>query len=345
MTERSTPNATARDAALRDGIVTHTFSTRALIATEQMLAWRARVGHVVDAPPSKQQLTEGFNGHIDFYGVGGLAFTDCSTDAMVLERSAARVSTDTNRDIAFHMFLEGGAGSVTGMRKKRSAADPQQGIVALDLNQPFKVERRACRVLTLFVPRQIVAEGVPDVDSIHGRVVPQESPLARLILDHAAGLVSGIAKLDPGSAADALHTGADLLISAFRQDSSLKGAGRASLQAAVMGQVRRYVEANLHEGDLTPSSVVEALHLKRSTIYRWFEHEGGLGAYIRNRRLRAATDELVRYPHLTVTEIAYGLGFNSTADFSRAFRRAFEMSPLEMRARALVLQHGAVPAQ
>ncbi|QCP54749.1 helix-turn-helix domain-containing protein [Trinickia violacea] len=342
MTERSMPNGTTRDAALRDGVVTHTFSTRALTATEQLLAWRARVGHVVDVPPSKQQLSEGFNGHIDFYGVGGLTFTDCSTDAMVLERSVARVSTDANRNIAFHMFLEGGVGSVTGMHKKRSAADPQHGIVALDLNQPFKVERGACRVLTLFVPRQVVAEGLPDVDSIHGRVVPQESPLARLILDHAAGIVSGISKLDSGGAADALNTGADLLIAAFRHDTSLKGADRASLQAAIIGQVRRYVEASLHRGDLTPASVVDALQLKRSTIYRWFEHEGGLGAYIRNCRLRAAADELVRYPHLPVTEIAYGLGFNSTSDFSRAFRRAFEMSPQEMRARALVLQHGAV---
>ena len=341
MTERSKLNGTTREAALRDGIVTHTFSTRSLIATEQLLAWRARVGHVVDVPPSKQQLSEGFNGHIDFYGAGGLTFTDCSTDAMVLERSVARVSTDTNRNIAFHMFLEGGVGSFTGMHKKRSAADPKHGIVALDLNQPFKVERGACRVLTMFVPREIVAEGVPDVDSIHGRVVPQESPLARLILNHAAGIISGISKLDSRSAADALNTGADLLIAAFRHDTSLKGADRASLQAAVIGQVRRYVEANLHRGDLTPASVVDGLQLKRSTIYRWFEHEGGLGAYIRNCRLRAAADELVRYPHLPVTEIAYGLGFNSTSDFSRAFRRAFEMSPQEMRARALALQHGA----
>ncbi|WP_206996315.1 AraC family transcriptional regulator [Trinickia mobilis] len=344
MTERSTPNGSARDAALRDGVVTHTFSTRSFTADEQLLAWRGRVGHVVDVPPSKRQLADGFDGHIDFYGIGGLAFTDCSTDAMVLERSVARVSTDANRNIGFHMFLEGGIGNLMGMHKKRSAADPQQGIVALDLNQPFKVERRACRVLTLFVPRQIVAAGLPDVDSIHGRVVPQESQLARLILDHVAAIVREMPTLDRDSAAGAMNAGAELLIAAFREQSRLTGSSRAALQTAVMGQIRRYVEANLHRSDLTPASVVDGLCLKRSTIYRWFEHEGGLGVYIRNRRLREAADELVRYPHLQITEIAYGLGFNSTSDFSRAFRRAFEMSPQEMRERALVLQHGGVSA-
>jgi AraC-like DNA-binding protein len=106
-----------------------------------------------------------------------------------------------------------------------------------------------------------------------------------------------------------------------------------------MGQVRRYVDANLHQSELTPTSVVQALQLKRATIYRWFEHDGGLGAYIRNRRLREAADELVRFPHLQVTDIAYGLGFQSASDFTRAFRRAFDMSPQDMRARALILQH------
>jgi AraC-like DNA-binding protein len=46
----------------------------------------------------------------------------------------------------------------------------------------------------------------------------------------------------------------------------------------------------------------------------------------------------VRFPQLRVVEIAYGLGFNSPSDFTRAFRRAFDMSPQDLRARALILQ-------
>jgi AraC-like DNA-binding protein len=131
-----------------------------------------------------------------------------------------------------------------------------------------------------------------------------------------------------------------LLTAVFRQEARLTGADRAALQAALMGRVRRYVEANLHDGELTPTRVVQALQLKRATIYRWFEHEGGLGAYIRNRRLREAADELVRFPQLQVAEIAYGLGFHSASDFTRAFRRAFDMSPQDMRVRAFALQAG-----
>jgi len=331
-------NRYSSEVTLPSGIVRSRFSTRSLSRSEQVLAWRGRVGHVVDVPPSREQLEAGFVGHIDRFDVGGLVFTDCSTDAMVLERSVARVSTDARRDYAFHLFIEGGLGNLQGMHRKRTAADVLQGIVALDMSQPFKADRTACRVLSLFVPWATVEAALPDAGSIHGRAVQPDSPLGRMILEHVAATARDMSRLDPQGAADALSAAAELLLAAFREEARLTGAERASVQAAVMGQVRRYVDANLHNAELTPTSVVEALHLKRATIYRWFEHEGGLGTYIRNRRLREAADELVHFPQLQVAEIAYGMGFKSASDFTRAFRRAFSMSPLDMRARAFELQ-------
>ena len=325
-------------------IDTTSFSTHALPANAQVLAWRKRVGHVVDVLPSKQQLAEGFSGNIDFYAVNGMAFSDCRTDAIVLDRSVARVSTDSRRDYVFHLFLEGDAGNVAGIRKKRSAVDSAKGIIAFDMSQPFHVDRPACRVLSLFVPRTIVDAGLPDGASIHGRVLLLGSPLAGLILDHVATVGSEISRLDADGATVALRASAELLVAGFRKASRLTGADRAAIQDAVMRRVRRFVEANLHESNLTPTHVINALHLKRATIYRWFEHEGGLGAYIRHCRLRAAADELVRFPHLPVIEIAYGLGFKSASDFTRAFRRAFSMNPQDMRARAIDLQQILAPS-
>ncbi len=343
MTQRPTPHRSVHEAPPCLPVTTSSFSTRALAADRQLLAWRSRVGHVVDVPPSNDQLVHGFGANIDLYVAGGMIFTDSRTDAMVLERPVARVSTDSRRDYVFHLYLEGETGNITGMHRKRSAVGSVRGIVAFDLNQPFRVERPACRVLSLFVPKAVVDAGLPDAESIHGRVVQHGSPLAALVLNHIAATGREISTREPADAIDALSAGADLLVAAFRKESSLTGADRAALQAAVMGQVRRFVDANLHHGDLTPTSVVHALQLKRATIYRWFEHEGGLGAYIRNRRLREAAHELVRFPHLQVIDIAYGLGFRSASDFTRAFRRAFDISPQDMRARAFELRREQAP--
>ncbi|HEX3379573.1 MAG TPA: helix-turn-helix transcriptional regulator [Paraburkholderia sp.] len=341
MSQRTSPlpsHLAARAAAdSRTAVSTNRFSTQRLARDEQFLAWRQRVGHVVDAPPSKEQIANGFRGEIDLYAVGGMVLTDCRTEPMLLERSVARISTDQRRDYVFQLFVEGEVGHVTGMRKKRSEPGSVPGIVAFDLNQPFRVERPECRLLSLFMPASLVDEQLRDGVGMHGRIVHNEAPLAGLALRHLAALANEIASLDAAAAIDALQTGRQLLVAAFRKEARLTGADRAALQAALMAQVRRYIDANLHQGDLTPEHVVHALHLKRATIYRWFEHEGGLGAYIRHRRLREAADELVRFPHRQVAQIGYGLGFGSASDFTRAFRRAFDMSPQDLRARALEL--------
>ncbi|WP_109478733.1 helix-turn-helix transcriptional regulator [Paraburkholderia sp. C35] len=105
-------------------------------------------------------------------------------------------------------------------------------------------------------------------------------------------------------------------------------------RATMASQVRRYVHAHLSDHELSPESVLSALQLPRSTLYRQFQHEGGLGAYIRDLRLRHAADDLVRYPHAPVMEIALGLGFKSASVFTRSFRRAYGMAPQEYRASA-----------
>ena len=74
MNQRTLPPhlAAAAAAESRSAISTSRFSTHALAAGEQFLAWRQRVGHVVDAPPSKEQIAGGFRGEIDLYAVGGM---------------------------------------------------------------------------------------------------------------------------------------------------------------------------------------------------------------------------------------------------------------------------------
>lgn len=313
------------------------FSTQAFARERQLLAWRDRVGHVVDIVPDKDRIARGFAGSIDLHAAGGLVFTEARTDALVLERSIARVSTDTRRDFAFHVYAQGETGHVSGLSVKRSAPGSVRGIVAFDLNQRFRVERPACRVLTMFMPRSVVAAHIGDCDALHGRVVPAEAPLARFVFAHFDSTARDLPALARPDAIDALDAGAQLLLATFADKPHAVHDSRAALQTAVKSQVKRYVESHLHEADLTPTKIVEALGLKRATIYRWFEQEGGLGTYIRHRRLREAAEELARFPNLQIADIAFGLGFRSASDFTRAFRRAFDVSPLEMRLRALEL--------
>ncbi len=299
----------------------------------QLLAWRDRVGHVIDVLPSSSDIEKPFRASIDRYDAGGLVFTDCRSDAMLLERSLARISTDRVRDYAFHVFLEGGVDEVAVHASPREVASSTAGILALDLNQPVRMRRSACRVLTFFVPGALVAEVLPDAEAIHGRTIRSNTaPLTRLAVEHVVALGQNIANLSAPAAESAMRTGTQLLVAAFGRQSGLSGNARAAARAAMFGRVRRHIQVNLHRPELSPKSVLNALQLPRPTLYRMFQHEGGLGTYIRHLRLRHAANDLARYPHLMVTDIAYSVGFKSASDFTRAFRRAYGMAPQDFRA-------------
>jgi AraC-like DNA-binding protein len=300
-----------------------------------MLAWRERTSHTVDVPITRSQIANGFRGTIDSYRADDLMFVLCRTDPLLQTRSVARISTDNVRNFVFHIALEGSIETVTGLYPQNKAMQSVPGILALDMNQPMRMERPSSRVAAFFLPRAMVESILPGAESIHGRIIKYMSPLARMIPAQLATLCRSLHTMSPDEAHRALRTCAYLIVAAFGKQTGLSGNVRAAARAAMFDSVRRYIEANLHEQALSPQSVLGASQLPRPTLYRLFEHEGGLATYIRNRRLREAADELLRFPHKPVVEIAYGLGFKSPADFNHAFRRAYDMPPRDFRAQAL----------
>lgn len=326
---------------LAPGFVHSYFSTRNLDLREQLLAWHGRVTHVtlggLDTPLSRVGVANAFHGATSRYSVNGMVFMDTHTDALQLERSIARISTDNLRFFIFYAVVEGGFGSLHSLHGKREADARAKGISVMDMDQPFRAYRPDSRGFTLFAPRDLVAAALADAESLHGRTIQHDSPLFRLVYDHLFALNLDMPSLSASEAEHALRVTIHLLVAAFGKQAKLSGNARAAVRAAMFSRVRRYIDANLYHPKLSPDAVQNAMQLPRRTLFRMFEHEGGIEAYIRHRRLREAATELVKFPHLAVVDVAYGLGFRSHQDFSRAFRRAFDMAPQDLRAQTLQL--------
>ncbi|MBK5125736.1 helix-turn-helix domain-containing protein [Burkholderia sp. R-69980] len=326
---------------LARGIVHSNFSVQG-DARQSFLAWQERMSPVYDIRPSSKQAEDRFDASLSRYTIDNLSFFDFHTGPNVAVRSLGRVSTESVRDLTFSVFLEGPPGQLLGGKTPPDASRIPQvpSILALDMDQPCTIRSFHGRLLLLFVPRALVEKSFPDAASLHGRRIHATTPLTRLLIDHLVALNRQIVGLAKEEARHAFLTAVELLVAAFSREAGLSGNGRAAVRAAVYGQVRRHVETHLHDPDLSADSVLASLHLSRASVYRIFEHEGGLASYIRSRRLRMAADELVRFPHMEVQDIASGLGFNDASTFTRAFRRAFDIAPSELHAYAPMLQRG-----
>ncbi|MGX7000460.1 helix-turn-helix transcriptional regulator [Caballeronia sp. KNU42] len=324
---------------LAPGIVHSNFRVQG-DARQSFLAWQERMSPVYDIRPSSKQAEDTFDASLSRYTIDNLSVFDFRTGPNLAVRSLGRVSTESIRDISFSVFLEGPPGQFLGGKPRLDAPHIPQvpSILALDMDQPCTIRSFHSRILLIFVPRALVESSFPDAASLHGRWVHATTPLTRLLIEHLVALNRQIVGLAKEKVRQSFLTAVELLVAAFSRQAGLSGGGRAAVRAAVYGQVRRYVEAHLHDPDLSPDSVLASLHLSRATVYRLFEHEGGLAAYIRSRRLRMAADELVRFPQMEVQDIAAGLGFNDASSFTRAFRRAFDIAPRELHEYAPLLQ-------
>jgi signal transduction histidine kinase/DNA-binding response OmpR family regulator len=93
------------------------------------------------------------------------------------------------------------------------------------------------------------------------------------------------------------------------------------------------VEANLTKTDLSVEEVARSLGISRMQLYRKVKAVLGTGVtdFIQSMRLTKAR-ELLLDDTLTVTEVAYELGFSSPSYFSTSFRTRYQISPSEFRA-------------
>ncbi|MFM0213575.1 helix-turn-helix domain-containing protein, partial [Paraburkholderia sediminicola] len=263
--------------------------------------------------------------------IGEFRISDTYTDHVVIERTVARISRDSARGIGFTFFLDGEAHAATTLARKPEYLLGGGSVLANDLEQPLRLRRQACRYITLVVPSNLLQHVFSDPGAIHGRMLDPSRPATRLIVERARALVESVRTMPLEEGRRKLAGLIDLVVAAFGEEAGLSGGKRAVGRALMFEHTRRYVRTNLQECELSPDSVIESLGLPRSTIYRLFEHEGELGAYIRHLRLRVAADELVRFPGVPIKDVGYSVGFKSASDFTRAFRRAYEMTPQEMR--------------
>jgi AraC-like DNA-binding protein len=107
-----------------------------------------------------------------------------------------------------------------------------------------------------------------------------------------------------------------------------------SRQEILAQRVRAFIERRLGDPDLTPATIAEAHHISLRTLHRLFAPYGyTVAEWIRTRRLARCRRDLAD-PLLAerpVHAVAARWGFQSPAHFSRLFRSAYGIGPLEYR--------------
>jgi AraC-like DNA-binding protein len=189
------------------------------------------------------------------------------------------------------------------------------------------------QILIFECDRSVLADRLPDVDSLIGQVVSGELAATRILRNFLLSLWrEGAGTLD--GAASALYSDmiASLAVAAFRAPNH--GAGSHVATDPALARVKGIVEARLHDPDLSPSVIADQVGMPLRTLQLACAKGGiTLSTYIQRRRLERACELLLSQHSQPVTAIAYDVGFNDCAYFTRRFHATYGVSPSEYRTR------------
>ena len=190
------------------------------------------------------------------------------------------------------------------------------------------------QVIMIRVPSVLVRQMFPVLDSFYGQRVPSDVGLTSTALAMAVDLSNKVEKLHCLQFQEraAKHL-LELLATAYAEAIDDMQESSALLTRRLWS-VRLFIEENLRDPSLCPGIVAERLKLSGRYLRMVFSlSDESPSAYILRRRLEESACNLrdVRWRSRSITEIAFGWGFNSAPHFTRTFRQLFSMSPSEYR--------------
>jgi AraC-like DNA-binding protein len=186
------------------------------------------------------------------------------------------------------------------------------------------------------LPRSALAPLVPKLDDAVMRRIPRDTGRLRLLRKY----LNVVADDDEALAAPAsqrLIVGHfyDLVALALGANGETKAlAADRTVGAVRLAAIKADIVANLHDGDLSATTVAARNRVTVRYLHKLIHSEGiTYSEFVLGERLARAHHNLRNPLHSrrAISTIAFDLGFNDLSYFNRAFRRRYNATPSEIR--------------
>jgi AraC-like DNA-binding protein len=298
-----------------------------LDADRQFAAWQEYMMPLIDLRlPDQAEDNEPFPVHQVVWNLEGVLLIRQKSPAFSFVRSAEKVRFSAI-DHWKLTFLHTGK---TWTNTNGGVLENEPGMVEIcNLGCPFYGRSLEGQSVTLILPRDLFASygGLPNID---GGIVLGGERIALLFsyVEHLEANIDRLTKSDLPGIRNQLR---DTIFETVASLENYRRDGEAA-QSGLMTRARQFIQDNLHSTNLTPEILSRELAISRTRLYELFQTSGGVLNYIRRKRLLAAHSALGDPANsLKIAAIANRFGFDSAANFCRAFTHEFGYNPSEVR--------------
>lgn len=295
-----------------------TFSTRLVSPEQRHLFWRELVAETF--PGMTVDVPVGICADLARWSLGRIAMARALSARAHIERQ----NSNTDRHVILHIQRRG----QLVMRQGQVATVAGVGdIVIADGDTPYSIEisdRNDCLIVDISV--DMLGEFASGREW-HAHLLPGSDPQVVLLRNMVEGLWR---ERDLMSQVDEQtdEVVASLTRMAMQRCSSSRCVDERGGQA-----ILNYVTRNLSDPDLGTARIAEAMGLSTRSVQKAFARSAASTptGFITEMRLQRAAELLKCSDSVSVTEIAFDVGFSDSAFFSRCFRRRFGVSPTQWR--------------
>jgi AraC-like DNA-binding protein len=185
-------------------------------------------------------------------------------------------------------------------------------------------------VRTLRIPCQSLRHRLPGLDDLVASTYRAQHPLVALFLDFAASYGKHASTLPADFQTRLEQHLLDLLVMAMMGADT--GSNETSVRSAHRQRALRVIEHNFANPALELSDVARAVGVSERYLQKIFsDRQETVSSVIRKRRILEAKQLLTSRVQrgLTVTQIAFEVGFSDPGHFSRVFRQETGVSPAQ----------------
>lgn len=198
--------------------------------------------------------------------------------------------------------------------------------------RPSTVAYSSFKCLRIHIPRAMAPTFLRESD-VNGVVLKRARAGTALLSRHIEGLWASLADLAPDEIAASVDAAFMIASGSLHANMQLQPEHRQAVSRTMLRSIQAFIQDQLADPRLGPDVICTAFRISKSTLYRLFEHEGGVISYITACRLDRCWQKLRIHGRDAgfISSLAYDCGFNSEVNFSRAFRRRFGVSPRDVR--------------
>nr|WP_255426688.1 helix-turn-helix domain-containing protein [Pseudonocardia sp. C8] len=276
-----------------------------------------------------------FSGSVHSATLGHLQVSEVVSVPQVCRRTRQLAGRDDGRFLQVGMLTRGAA--VLEQDGRRAVLHPGH-LVVYETSRPFTWSLSADWALQVFTwPRESIDLTSGESAAVTAHRFDGRAGLGRIVAGVLRGLLD-VPALSPAGATRLADEAGGLVVTLTGElagPEAVATGGGTRARADLRGRVERYISEHLADPELGPQTVAAAHFVSVRQLHRLFAATGeSVAGRIRRERLTAARRHLAdpRLADVPVGQVARSHGFTDAAGFSRAFRRAYGVSPSDLRA-------------